>query len=218
VRGEAIEVAGLHQTRFVIRHSGRAWPAALPLAGSHYVMNALPAVAAALHFGIAPERIIEALEQVQPAQMRGRILEFPEGFAVIDDSYNSNPRALMQMCRLLADLPHEGRRILVAGEMLELGQTSETLHYQCGEFAAGCGIHVVVGVQGAARELARGAVDRGIPRNEVHFFTEVNPATDFISRQIRPGDLILVKGSRGVHLERMVESLQRDRGLYPISR
>jgi UDP-N-acetylmuramoyl-tripeptide--D-alanyl-D-alanine ligase len=140
--------------------------------------------------------------------MRGQIIRFREGFTVIDDSYNSNPRALTQMVETLAAARSYRRRVLVAGEMLELGQDSEALHYQCGVEAAHFGIDVVVGIRGAAREIVRGAREAGVPEAQVHFFTEINPATDFVSRLMQPGDLALVKGSRGVHLEEMVRVLR----------
>jgi UDP-N-acetylmuramoyl-tripeptide--D-alanyl-D-alanine ligase len=94
--------------------------------------------------------------------------------------------------------------------MLELGKDSEDLHRQCGTRAAACGIDIVVGVQGAAREIVRGAVAAGLPTNQAHFFTEVNPAIDFLHRKMQPGDLVLIKGSRGVHLEKMVQALRSD--------
>jgi UDP-N-acetylmuramoyl-tripeptide--D-alanyl-D-alanine ligase len=133
---------------------------------------------------------------------------FKEGFTIIDDSYNSNPEALKNMIQLLAKLPSFKRRILVAGEMLELGPESGRLHRECGAWAAGCGIEIVIGVQGLAKEIAEGAVAAGATASRVHFFTEINPAIDFVSRSIQPGDLLLIKGSRGIHLEKMVQALR----------
>jgi len=208
VRAEEIEIAGLNETRFRLVCEGAAWRASLPLCGAHYVMNALPGIAMARRYTIEIEQIVESLRHLRQAHMRGQILHFREGFTVIDDSYNSNPRALMQMIDTLARIPRYSRRILIAGEMLELGPQSEALHRECGLRAAQAGIDIVVGVQGAAREIARAAVDDGIPGAQVHFFTEVDPATDFIYRKVQPGDLVLIKGSRGVHLEKMVQALR----------
>ena len=98
--------------------------------------------------------------------------------------------------------------MLVAGEMLELGPESPLLHYGCGVDVARAGIDIVVGVQGNAREITRGALESGAAANAVHFFTEVNPAIDYVSRKVQAGDLVLIKGSRGVHLEKMVQSLR----------
>ncbi len=103
-------------------------------------MNALPAVALGRHFGISSSRISEAFADLQQASMRGQILRFKKGFTVIDDSYNSNPNALMQMIEVLSEMPSFNRRILVAGEMLELGSSADSLHFQCGTFAAKHGV------------------------------------------------------------------------------
>lgn len=210
VRAEEIEITGLMETRFRLVCEGTSRRAVLPLCGSHYVMNALPAIALARRYTIEIEQIIESLRHLRQAHMRGQILHFREGFTVIDDSYNSNPQALMQMIETLSRIPRYSRRILIAGEMLELGKDSEALHRQCGTRASACGIDIVVGVQGAAREIVRGAVAAGLPTNQAHFFTEVNPAIDFLHRKMQPGDLVLIKGSRGVHLEKIVQALRSD--------
>jgi UDP-N-acetylmuramoyl-tripeptide--D-alanyl-D-alanine ligase len=89
-----------------------------------------------------------------------------------------------------------------------LGNESATWHRECGRHAAQSGIDIVVGVQGAAREIARGAVAAGMSDSQVCFFTEINPAIDYIHRKVQPGDLVLIKGSRGVHLEKMVQALR----------
>lgn len=212
VRAFDLEVTGLQETRFQLSCGGMTHRAAIPLAGDHYVMNALPAVALGSHYHLSLEQIVESLRFLHQAPSRGQILRFREGFTVIDDSYNSNPQALMSMLRTFFKVPGCKRRILVAGEMLELGHTSESLHYECGRFAAQCGADIVVAVQGAARELARGAVDAGLPKSQVHFFTEINPAIDFVTRNVQTGDLLLVKGSRAVQLERVIQILRSDHG------
>lgn len=216
VRAEEITVAGTRETRFRLRCPGASRRAVIPVAGAHFVMNVLPAIALGLHFDLSLDQIVEGLSELRQVPMRGQILHFKEGFTLIDDSYNSNPQALKNMIQLLATLPSFKRRILVAGEMLELGAESGRLHRECGTWAATCGIDKVVAVQGCAKELAGGAVAAGAVSSEVHFFTEINPAIDFISRNLQPGDLILIKGSRGIHLEKMVQALRshyREQGL-----
>ncbi len=203
-----IEITGLQETRFRLSAAGRTCRASIPMAGAHYVINALPAVGLGIHYRIDLEQIVESLRHLRQTQMRGQTLQFKDGFTVIDDSYNSNPRALSQMVATIARIPRFMRRILVAGEMLELGPQSGPLHYECGTRAAREGIDILVAVQGEAREIARGAIAAGMPDSAVHFFTEVNPATDYIVRRVQPGDVILVKGSRGVHLEKMVQTLR----------
>jgi len=208
IRAESIRTGELQETRFAIKYSGEAREAMIPLAGRHNVLNALPAFALGLHFGMEPDQILEGFRFLRQTHMRGQIICFREGFKVIDDSYNSNPRALTQMVQTVAAVQSCSRRVMVAGEMLELGRDSEALHYRCGEEAAHAGIDVVVGVRGAAREIVRGAREAGIEETQVHFFTEIDPATDFVSRLVKPGDLVLIKGSRGVHLDKMVRVIR----------
>lgn len=208
IRAEEVEITGLMETRFRLVCDGAGRRAVIHLCGAHYVMNALPAVALARRYTIDIEQIVESLRHLRQAHMRGQILRFREGFTVIDDSYNSNPWALTQMIDTLIRIPRHQRRILVAGEMLELGKDAESLHRQCGARAAESGIDILVGVQGAAREIARGAAAAGMPDTRVYFFTEVNPASDFVCRNVQPGDLVLIKGSRRVHLEKMVQALR----------
>ena len=208
IRAEEITLAGLTETRFRLTCDGVRRRAMIPLCGVHYVMNTLPAVALACRYSLDIEQIVESLGHLHQAHMRGQILHFREGFTLIDDSYNSNPHALMQMIETLGRVPRYSRRILVAGEMLELGNDSPFWHRECGRHAAENGIDIVVGVQGAAREIALGAVAAGMPDSQVCFFTEVNPAIDFLHRKVQRGDLVLIKGSRGVHLEKMVQALR----------
>jgi UDP-N-acetylmuramoyl-tripeptide--D-alanyl-D-alanine ligase len=212
VRAFDVEIMGLQETRFQLSCAGVTHKAMVPLAGAHFVMNALPAVALGSYYRLDLEQIIESLRFLPQAPSRGQILHFRGGFTVIDDSYNSNPQALMSMLETFSKLRGYRRRIVVAGEMLELGGTSESLHYKCGRFAAECRVDILVAVQGASSELARGALDAGLPDSQVHFFTEVNPTIDFVTRNVQKGDLLLIKGSRGVHLEKVVQALRSDHG------
>jgi UDP-N-acetylmuramoyl-tripeptide--D-alanyl-D-alanine ligase len=212
VRAGDIELVNLHETRFKVSVAGRSRPASVPFAGQHYVMNALAAVALGVHFGIDLDQAIASLRHLRQNPMRGQVLAFQDGFTVIDDSYNSNPRALQLMIETLCGLPCSGRRILVAGEMLELGEEAGRLHYECGISAARCGVDIVVAVRGTAREIVRGALESGMPAGNAYFFTEVDPATDFVTRAAEPGDIILVKGSRGTRLDRMIKALKASCG------
>ncbi|MBN1569292.1 MAG: UDP-N-acetylmuramoyl-tripeptide--D-alanyl-D-alanine ligase [Acidobacteria bacterium] len=213
VQAAHVEIAGTEETRFEIRFTGTARQATVPFAGAHYVMNALPAVAMGLQFHIAPDQLLESLGKLQQASMRGRILRFKEGFTVIDDSYNSNPRALMQMIEVLCGMPSFNRRILVAGEMLELGKDSDSLHFECGSYAASHGVDMVIGVRGSAREIVRGAQNAGMPDSQARFFADSSAAAFFVSGELRKGDLILVKGSRGVRTEKIIEGVRSRFGL-----
>ena len=179
----------------------------LPFAGAHYILNTLPGIALCRNNHIALEQIVESLGKLQPVVMRGRILRFKNGFTVIDDSYNSNPQALMKMTEVLSGMPSFVRRILIAGEMLELGPDSPQLHFECGSFAARCNTDIVVGVQGAAEEIVKAAVENGLPQSQAHFFQDADASASFVNSLVHPGDLLLIKGSRGVHMEKIVKSL-----------
>ncbi len=208
IRAAEIETAGLFETKFQLTARGVARRVTLPLGGIHYVWNALPAIALADHYRIPMEQVVESLRHLKQTQMRGQILRFTGGFTVIDDSYNSNPRALMRMIDTLSQVPGFKRRVLIAGEMLELGPASEALHHQCGAWAAGHGIEVVVAVRGYAKEIAQGAREGGLDESRARFFSEVDQAAEFVPDLLQPGDLALVKGSRGVHLERIVQAVR----------
>jgi len=215
VRADGIEIAGLNETRFRLSCCGESKEAAIPLAGAHYVMNALAAVALGSVFNVPLGRMVEAFGTLQQADMRGQVLHFRKGFTVIDDSYNSNPSALMKMIEVLSGTPSFARRILIAGEMLELGSSSGSLHFECGTIAASCGIDLVIGVRGTAREIVRAAVQAGMPESRALFYPDSEAAADFIRCEIRSGDLVLIKGSRGVHMEKIVQRLRADFELNP---
>jgi UDP-N-acetylmuramoyl-tripeptide--D-alanyl-D-alanine ligase len=140
--------------------------------------------------------------------MRGELLQFSNGAALINDSYNSSPAALEAMTELLAATPNFRRRILVAGEMRELGDASPELHREAGQFAAKTGkVDWVIGVAGDASQIVEGAVRAGLPREHTKFFATPPEAAQFLETLVAPGDLLLVKGSRGVKMEQIVDAL-----------
>jgi UDP-N-acetylmuramoyl-tripeptide--D-alanyl-D-alanine ligase len=208
VRADHVVIGCPEETRFDLCYPGTTRTASVPFAGAHYVMNALPAIALGHQYSIPPEQMVESLGQLQQASMRGGILRFAAGFAVIDDSYNSNPHALMKMIDVLSGIPSFVRRVLVAGEMLELGKDSDAMHFECGTYAASRRLDMVIGIQGAAREIVRAAWKSGMSDTQACFFDAADAAADFLGRVLRKGDLVLVKGSRGVHTEKILQSLR----------
>jgi UDP-N-acetylmuramoyl-tripeptide--D-alanyl-D-alanine ligase len=175
----------------------------LPLVGEHNIYNALAASAAALEHGIMPSQISAALTTLQPSEKRGQVIELG-GATILNDCYNSNPRALDAMIDTLASIPAK-RHILIAGEMLELGATAEALHRESGNHAAEKKIDIVIGVRGLARALAEGACGAGVPSQ---FLETPEQAGEWLARELRPGDAVLLKASRGVKLERALEVLR----------
>ena len=173
------------------------------LVGRHAVMNLLAAIAVAREFGISAGDVREAIRGFTVGKMRGERLEH-NGILVWNDCYNSNPEAVQSMIDVLAESP-AARRIAVLGEMLELGRAAEQLHRQVGKYAAEHGVELLIGVQGAARDLVDAAVEAGLPANAAHFFDDPAPAGEFARQAAGSGDAILFKGSRGVHVERALE-------------
>ena len=185
----------------------------LALPGRHVIANALASLAAASVWGIEITEAGAVLPKLRPPAMRGELLQFSNGAALINDSYNSSPAALQAMTSLLAATPGFRRRILAAGEMRELGATSARLHREAGSFAAKTGaIDWIIGVEGDAAQLIEGAASAGIPRDRLKFFSSSEDAASFLQTLLQPGDLLLVKGSRGVKLERVVETLLMHHG------
>jgi UDP-N-acetylmuramoyl-tripeptide--D-alanyl-D-alanine ligase len=196
---EAMEdLAGLH-VKF--RAGEREGQFALKLLGAHNASNALAGLAVALEAGVDLEAAVRALEQLNAGDKRGQVIE-AAGATILNDSYNSNPEALRSMIRTLAARPAEGRRILVAGEMLEMGEHGAALHAECGRAAAEAGLDLVVGVRGTAVHLATAACTHGV---EAVFLADAEAAGNWLKKTLRAGDVVLVKGSRGVHLERAIE-------------
>jgi UDP-N-acetylmuramoyl-tripeptide--D-alanyl-D-alanine ligase len=180
----------------------------LNVPGRHAIANALAALAAASVWGIGGAEAQDVFRSLRTPAMRGELLRFSNGAALINDSYNSSPAALQAMTELLAATPNFRRRILAAGEMRELGTASPELHRTAGQFAAKTGkIDWIVAVSGDAVQIVEGAVSAGLPRERAKFFARPQEAAEFLADFITSGDLLLVKGSRSVKMEQIVEAL-----------
>ena len=205
VRAEAIEVDGLSGSRFVLRSGGGSVPVRLSLPGRHNVLNALAAASVGIALGLEGEEIARGLEDVRPASMRGVLHRLPEGVEVLDDSYNSNPAAMERAIESLEAAAPRGRRILVSGDMLELGTYGRKAHARLGARAAEAGIDLLVAVGPLSLRAAEAA--RAAGGCEVRHFPDSETAAAFVATAVRPGHLVLVKGSRGMKMERVVEAL-----------
>ncbi len=208
-RTENIQERGVEGPAFdFISPSGRA-RLELPLIGRHNVMNALAALAAASVWGISAAEAKNVFPALVPADKRGEVVRFENGLTVINDSYNSSPTALNTLAQLLAETSGYRRRILATGEMLELGGTSAELHRECGKFAGSLkGVDWIVGVRGDAAELVRAAVDSGHAPERAKFFESSDEAARFLAEFVAGGDLLLLKGSRGVKMEKILEAIE----------
>ena len=177
------------------------WPMVLRLPGRHNVMNALAGYAVGSWSGVEQFDAVGALERMEPTEKRGNLLEW-RGAEIVNDTYNSNPKALEGMVEALKKTEAK-RRIVVAGEMLELGPEGARLQEACGE--AMVGVDVVVGVRGLARELVAGAQALGV---RAEFVESPELAGEWLRENLREGDVVLLKASRGVRLERALEVLR----------
>jgi|SRR5579864_3026712 len=201
VRAEKIKSKGEHGSEFDLVVGNAREPAQLSLVGAHNVLNALAAVAVGLERGLKLAEAARALATFSPADKRGQVLQFGN-ITVINDCYNSNPKALDAMVDALAAMP-ANRRIVVAGEMLELGPTGERLHFQAGKHMAEKAIDLVLGVRGMAQAIVESATRCGV-RSE--FVAAPEEAGEWLARETQPGDVVLLKASRGVKLERALEA------------
>lgn len=203
VRAESIVERGAEGSDFELVAGDQVQAAHLPLLGRHNVYNALAAVAVALEFGLPLTQAAAALADLKPADKRGEILSVA-GVTVVNDCYNSNPKALESMIDALAGMAvgNGNRRIVVAGEMLELGPATADLHRRCGIHAANRKIDFLLGVRGAAREMVDAADGEGLAAT---FIETPEAAGEWLARETRPGDLVLLKASRGVRLEKALD-------------
>ena len=206
----SIDTSRFGESRFRLRTPLGESRARLPMAGHHNLMNALAAASVATCLQISPAEIAGALESVKPPRMRGEVLDFAAGFTVVDDSYNSNPRSLLSMARTIAETEAASarRRIIIAGEMLELGPESSRMHRETGGEIARLGIDLLWGVRGHALEMIEGALMSGMKEETTRFFESSEEAARALLDVIGEGDLVLVKGSRGVRTDVVVSALR----------
>jgi UDP-N-acetylmuramoyl-tripeptide--D-alanyl-D-alanine ligase len=207
VRAENIEVRGPEGTRFDLICQGLRQTVKSPLLGTHNVYNVLAAAAVALEHGITPSEIAAILPSLEPGDKRGQVVQV-NNITVLNDCYNSSPKALIAAVDTLAAMP-ASRRIVVAGEMLELGATGEQLHRECGRYIAGKHLDFLLGVRGLAMPMVEAALAAGL---KAEFVATPEEAGDWLARETREGDVVLLKGSRGVKLEKTLQSWQQKSG------
>lgn len=204
---------------------GRCYTAKLSLQGEHNVLNALAAVAVALKLGVRTEDAVSALATIQPAALRQEIVKTPRGDIILNDTYNANPDSMRAALSLLKRLATKGRRVAVLGDMYELGSEEINYHRQIGEYAFVNGVDELVTVGALGREIAEGALAVGMPDSRVHVCDTVAAALEALQDLASPHEaavtdnksrsadeesnqlVILVKASRGMQLERIVEGL-----------
>ncbi|HEU4521478.1 MAG TPA: UDP-N-acetylmuramoyl-tripeptide--D-alanyl-D-alanine ligase [Thermoanaerobaculia bacterium] len=207
-RATAIRDRGLLGTQFTLEAEGQSRKMELVLPGRHNLDNLLAAIATARAIGISWEGIERGVKDVKPAYHRGVIVPW-RGATLYDDTYNSNPYALARTLELMTQADVKGRRIAVIGDMLELGDRELEYHREAGR-AIPKTIDAVIGVGKRSKALLEGAREAG--HDDVHHFDDAKAAGDFLRGFIADGDLVLIKASRGIGLDKIVTGLTEEAG------
>jgi UDP-N-acetylmuramoyl-tripeptide--D-alanyl-D-alanine ligase len=205
-RATGIRERGLLGTRFVLEAEGETREMELVLPGRHNLDNLLAAIATARAVGISWDGIERGVSEVKPAYHRGVIIPW-RGATIYDDTYNSNPYALGRTLELMAQADVTGRRIAVIGDMLELGEQELEFHREAGR-SIPRSIDTVCGVGTRSQQLLEGAREAGFDAGKLRHFTDAEAAGAFLRAFVQEGDLVLLKGSRGVGLDRAVAILE----------
>jgi len=204
-RADDVSFSDKGEVGFVIN---RKFPVRLKLVGRHNVYNALAAFAVASLWQVDPKRAVQALEGFTPPDLRMELEEF-DGIKVLNDSYNANPASMENALETLRQIKTAGRRIAVLGDMLELGEKSQSLHQEVGNKVFDCGIDILVTVGGLSKWIARSAREKGLDNSSITSFEHKAEVSTFLRENLKPGDVVLVKGSRKMKLEDVVESLKK---------
>ena len=212
VRAHDVVDRGIEGTSARVSARGGAVEIATPLVGRANLANILAATAVAEEFGVPLTEVASRAARLRPASHRGEVVRLASGVTVVDDSYNANPTATKKALDVLAS-GRASRRIAVIGEMLELGERSSELHEGVGRAVANAAVDLLLSVGGApAKAMADAAVASGMPAARVRYFETSDEAADAAVALVKAGDLVLVKGSRGVKTDRVVDRLKAERG------
>jgi len=198
-----IESNNLESIKFNMNISGYGFPVSIKGIGLHNVMNALCAAGIAISLGCDSDQIQKGLANYAPAHMRLEILDTPYGFKIINDSYNANPDSMKRAVDELVRLRGSGKSIAVLGDMLELGEGSEAEHYELGKYLSDSGVDQLISLGAFTEKTIEGYGNskQGLPA-QTH-----EEAARRLLETAKPGDLVLVKGSRGSRMERVIKEI-----------
>jgi UDP-N-acetylmuramoyl-tripeptide--D-alanyl-D-alanine ligase len=197
---------GEQGSTFDINIGNREYSVKIPVSGLHNIYNALAGIAAGIELGITLEEIIKGIEEFTPGKMRINIINH-NGLKIINDVYNASPQSMEAAINVLKDISAGNRTVAVLGDMLELGDISEKAHFDVGKYAVSNGIDYVAAVGEYRENTAGGAINAGIKKDNVFVFKNNNEAAIFLKDFLKPGDVLLVKGSRGMKMEEIVSML-----------
>jgi UDP-N-acetylmuramoyl-tripeptide--D-alanyl-D-alanine ligase len=209
VHASAVQHRGLEGMSALVASPAGTFEIDTPLLGTGNLLNILAAAAVAIDMGVPTDEIAARAASTKPASRRGELLRLPGGVTLIDDSYNSSPAALKRSLETMAAAKGSARKVAVLGEMLELGEHSTQLHQESGLAAAAAGLEVLITVGGVAAEWMADAARAGGVPTVVHA-AHSDEATRVALQRVRPGDLVLVKGSRGIRTDIVVERLKAE--------
>lgn len=209
VRGQNIALQPGRGIQFSLVLDGTGHLIRLHTFGRYHVTNALAAATLASIAGIQAEEIVAGLEQFQPYEGRGNILYLPKQIRILDESYNSNPVSLQATAAAFAEMKGENRGLAVIGDMLELGPGSAAAHEKSGRKIGAMPLDHIFALGKESRHLAAGAQAAGLAADRLHWAEGHEAILSELTRVLQPGDWILVKGSRGMRLERIIEGLRR---------
>jgi UDP-N-acetylmuramoyl-tripeptide--D-alanyl-D-alanine ligase len=211
VRARDVELRGLDGTTARVTTPAGEFRLQTPLLGLGNLANVLASTAVAVTLGVPLTAIAERASSIRAAHHRGELLRLPGGLTLIDDSYNSSPTALKRSLETVGTATGSARKVAVLGEMLELGDHAARLHAECGQAAAAAGLDMLIAVGGdPARELAAAAIAAGMAASAVSHVPSKVQAAELALQRVRPGDLVLVKGSRGIGLDAVVDRLKAE--------
>lgn len=208
VRAVDVEERGVRGMRATLETPAGRVAVAVPLLGRGHLANVVCGAAVAFELGVPLADIASRMARLAPAKRRGEVRRLARGVTVVDDSYNSSPSALARMLEMVSRETVDGRRVAVVGEMLELGDLSVSLHEASGRAAAAAGLGLLVTVGGpSAAALGVAAANAGMDPARIRHVATSAEAADLAAAEVAPGDVVLVKGSRGIRTDLVVDRL-----------
>jgi UDP-N-acetylmuramoyl-tripeptide--D-alanyl-D-alanine ligase len=197
----------LKGSRFLLRLPDQTLEIHLPVLGLHHVKNGVAAAAVAWALSLPPKTIGDALAEFYPVDKRMEIVNLPDDIHLINDTYNANPGSMAAALQTLMQVKQEGRGFAVLGDMLEMGEESAALHYQIGSLAAKEGVYHLIAMGEQASQLLAGAAEAGMVSNRLTQASDHQEIAFQVHRLLAAGDWVLIKGSRGMRMEKVVEAL-----------
>ncbi len=207
VRGRVCADLGFDGLQCELEIDGATWPFQLSLPGQHNLSNALAAAAVGVALNVPAADIVAGLQDYRGMYGRMAIRHLHHDIVMIDDSYNANPDSMRAVLQFLRQVPDAGRRLVVVGDMLELGEAAPSLHREMGALAWQCGVDELIGLGELAGIMVAGAREAGMASSHLHNVASHAEAMTVLERLVGPRDVVLVKGSRGMRMERVVEAM-----------